>query len=273
MRSSEADLRHGLMRSLASVALAATVVASLGAQAPATAPAPPAKAPADPALPAAREILDRHVKAIGGREAVMSHKSAHATGTFSVPSSGMVGTIETFGATNPDRILVRINIPGLGEMSNGFDGSHGWAMTPMTGPMLQVGKELDQTKLEADFYSELRDPKKYTSVKTLEKTTFEGRPCYKVSLLRTDGNEDFEFYDVETGLRAGSIATRESPMGNVTTTSVEGDYKKFGNVLQATTIVQKMMGVEQKLTLTGVDYDTVAPTVFELPAPIKALIK
>ena len=62
-------------------------------------------------------------------------------------------------------------------------------------------------------------------------------------------------------------------MGKVTTTSVEGDYKKFGNVLQATTMVQKMMGVEQKLTLSTVEYDNVAPSAFELPAPIKALIK
>ena len=38
-------------------------------------------------------------------------------------------------------------------------------------------------------------------------------------------------------------------------------------------MVQKMMGVEQKLTVTTVEYDNVAPTIFELPAPIKALIK
>ena len=98
-------------------------------------------------------------------------------------------------------------------MANGFDGSHGWAMTPMTGPMLQQGKELDQAKLDADFYSELRDPKKYTSIKTVEKTVFEGRPCYKVSLVRTDGNEDFEFYDVENGLRAGGIEHARIPDG------------------------------------------------------------
>jgi hypothetical protein len=260
-------------------ALAALLVVPLYAQTPAgqapATPAPIAKASpsTNAALPPARDVLDRHVKAIGGREAVLSHKSAHATGTFSVPASGMVGTIETFNATNPDRLLVRITIPGLGEMLNGYDGSHGWAVTPMTGPMLQQGKELDQTKLDADFYGELRDPKKYTSIKTLEKTAFEGRPCYKLSLMRIDGNEDFEFYDVETGLRAGSINTRESPMGTVTTTSVEGGYKKFGNMLQATTLAQKMMGVEQKLTLATVEYDNVAPVVFELPAPIKALIK
>jgi hypothetical protein len=269
-------------------ALVTALVAPLGAQAPAPTPAAPAagataKAPAkteaakpaktDTALPSAREVIDRHIKAIGGRDALLSHKSAHVTGTFSVPASGMVGTIEMYGAAEPDRTLVRITIPGLGEMLNGFDGSHGWAVTPMTGPMLQVGKELDQTKLDAEFYGELRDSKRYKSMKTLEKAVFEGRPCYKVSLVRVDGNEDFEFYDVENGLRAGSINTRESPMGTVTTTSVESGYKKFGNVLQATSVVQKMMGVEQKLTLATIEYDSVEPAVFDLPTQIKALIK
>ena len=256
-------------------AAVAMLFVPLRAQTPAPAQAPAAAKPAaeDPSLPQPRDVIDRHVKAIGGRDAVLSHKSAHATGTFSVPASGMVGTIETFGAANPDRVLVRITIPGLGEMANGFDGSHGWAMTPMTGPMLQQGKELDQTRLDADFYGELRDPKKYASMKTLEKTVFEGRPCYKLSLVRKDGNQDFEFYDVESGLRAGSINTRESPMGTVTTTSVESDYRRFGNLLQPTTLVQKMMGIEQKLTLSAIEYDAVSPSVFELPPPIKALIK
>jgi hypothetical protein len=275
------NARLGRRVSVVMCALAALLAAPLGAQAPAEKPPAPAakpaapkpSTPADPALPSAREIIDRHIKAIGGREAVLSHKSTHQTGTFSVPASGMVGTIETFGASDPDRMMVRLTIPGLGEMLNGYDGSHGWAVTPMTGPMLQQGKELDQTKLDADFYSELHDAKRYKTIKTVEKTAFEGRPCYKVSLVRIDGNEDFEFYDVQTGLRAGAINTRESPMGTVTTTNVESDYKKFGNILQATSLVQKMMGVEQKLTLTSVEYDTVQPTVFELPAPIKALIK
>jgi hypothetical protein len=275
------NARLGRRVSVVMCALGALLVSPLGAQTPAAQPPAPATKPAAPkpstaadsTLPSAREIIDRHIKAIGGREAVLSHKSTHQTGTFSVPASGMVGTIETFGATDPDRMMVRLTIPGLGEMLNGYDGSHGWAVTPMTGPMLQQGKELDQTKLDADFYAELHDPKRYRSMKTVEKTTFEGRPCYKVSLARIDGNEDFEFYDVQTGLRAGAINTRESPMGTVTTTNIESDYKKFGNILQATSLVQKMMGVEQKLTLTSVEYDTVQPAVFELPAPIKALIK
>ena len=246
--------------------LAALLLAPLYAQAP-------VKTDAAAALPDAREIIDRHIKAIGGREAILAHKSMHATGTLSVPASGISGPMEIYGATNPDRVIVKTTVTGIGEIMEGFDGSHAWSVSPMTGPMLKVGKELTQTKLDADFYSELRDPKKYPEVKTLEKTTFDGRPCYKLSIKRIDGIEDFDFYDVATGLRAGSINTRESPMGTLKMTSIEGGYKKFGKLMQATTVTQQVMGVEQKITLATVEYDTVQPSAFEPPAAIKALIK
>jgi hypothetical protein len=246
--------------------MAALLLAPLYAQAP-------AKADTAAALPDARELINRHVKAIGGREAILAHKSMHATGTLSVPASGISGPMEIFGASNPDRVVVKTTVTGIGDIMEGFDGSHGWSVSPMTGPMLKVGKELTQTRLDADFYSELRAPEKYPDVKTVEKTTFDGRPCYKVSIKRIDGVEDFDFYDVATGLRAGSINTRESPMGTLTMTSIEGGYKKFGKLTQATTVTQQVMGVEQKITLDTVEYDTVQASAFEPPAAIKALIK
>ena len=62
-------------------------------------------------------------------------------------------------------------------------------------------------------------------------------------------------------------------MGTMTVSNVEGGYKKFGRLTQATVLTQKIMGIEQKITLETVEYDTVAPSVFEPPAVIKALIK
>lgn len=250
--------------------VAALLFAPFYAQAPAQTPA---KAPAADTLPDAREIINRHIQAVGGREAILGHKSMHALGTLSVPASGISGPVEVFGATDPDRIVVKTTVTGIGDIAEGFDGSHAWSVSPMTGPMLKVGKELTQARLDADFYSELRDPKKYPVAKTIEKSDFEGRPCYKVSITRVDGSEDFDFYDAATGLRAGSINTRESPMGTITITSVEGGYKKFGNWMQATTHTQKISGIEQIITLTSVEYDKVDPSVFEPPAAIKALIK
>jgi hypothetical protein len=245
--------------------------ASLNAQAPAT--PPPAAAKVEAELPSARSIIDRHIKAIGGKDAVLSHTSQHATGTFSVPAQGLVGAVEIFGAANPNRAALKVQVPGLGEIASGFDGSHGWSLSPLLGPMLQVGKELEQAKFDADFYGDLRDPKRYRSMKTIEKTSFDNRACYKVRMVREDGAEDFDFYDVATGLRAGSMNTRETPMGSVKTTSIEGDYKKFGNLLLATSVVQQIMGIEQKITLATVEFDKVEPSAFDLPDPIKALIK
>jgi hypothetical protein len=195
----------------------------------------------------------------------------HASGTLSIATSGISGPVDIYGAA-PDRVLIRTAVPGIGEIVDGYDGAHGWSVSPMTGPALKSGKELEQTRLDADFYSELRDPKKYT-MQTIEKTMFDGRDCYKVSVKRVDGTEDFDFYDVATGLRAGSINTRETQMGPMTVSNVESGYKKFGPLTQATVLTQKIMGVEQKITIEAVEYDKVDPSVFEPPASIKALIK
>ena len=83
----------------------------------------------------------------------------------------------------------------------------------MTGPMLLEGRQLDEKRFDSEFYSELRNESRYASVTTLERVDFEGRPCYKVRLVRKSGGEDIEFYDVATGLKASSTTTRETQMG------------------------------------------------------------
>jgi len=258
---------------------------SLGAQTAQPAP-PPKQAPPAPsttkdrdqkpgqenALPSARSIIDRHVKAIGGRAAILAHTSSHATGTFSMPAQNITGALDVYGA-KPDKSLLKFSLGGIGDIVEGFDGTNGWALQPMTGPMLKEGKELAERKLDADFYSDLKDPEHFPSMKTLEKTTFDGRPCYKISLVRKGGGEDIEFYDVETGLRAGALLTRESPMGAITATQTLSDYKKFGDLLVPTTMKQSQMGVEQVLKITTFEWDNVPPSTFDPPAQIKALIK
>jgi len=244
-------------------------------QAPAPKPAAPSQAKAPDAalkLPSARSIIDRYITAIGGRKAILSHSSSHATGTMSVPGSGMTGTLEIYGA-KPNKSLVKINIGGIGEVLEGFDGKIGWSMSPMTGPRLTEGKELEEKVFDADFYSDLHDEGRYTSMTTVDKVTFDGRACYKISLIRKSGAEDFDFYEVETGLKAGALGTRESQMGPMNVTQVHSDYKKFGGMLVPTTLKQSAMGVQQILSLTAIEFDKVDPSVFELPAPIKALVK
>jgi hypothetical protein len=263
------------MRSLAIAALVTMTFGTVHAQLPAPARPPkpaPAPAPAQSGpLPSARSILDKHVQAMGGREAIKSYSSSTAKGTLSM-QGGVSGTIE-ISAARPNKAMVRLSIPGIGDVSEGFDGTHGWMLSPMTGPLLLEGKQLEDKRFDADFDGELRSADRYASMSTMERTEFDGRQCYKVRLVRKGGGEDIEFFDVTTGLRAGLIVTRESPMGSLTATTVTTEYKKFGKLLQPTVLKQQVAGQQQVITLTAVEYDNVPASTFDLPAGIKALVK
>ena len=98
-------LRLACTTAFALVGLAAVTSAQTSAPArpQKTQPDTAAKAPAAPALPSARTILDKHLAAIGGREAVLSHTSTYATGTLSMPAAGVTGAVELLRrAPQPD---------------------------------------------------------------------------------------------------------------------------------------------------------------------------
>jgi len=245
--------------------------APLSAQtATAPAPAPQAKPAAD--LPAAEKVIEKYVEAIGGKAALAKIESVHMKGGLSIPSSGISGTMEMWAA-KPNKMLAKQNIPGVGDLSEGFDGTTGWTMTPMTGPMLMTGDQLKQRVNDANFEAMLNPTARYSAVKTLEKTTFDGKEAYKLSMTRKEGGEDIEYYDVATGLKLGTVATRASQMGPMTITTTISDYQKAGEILQPMKLKQSMTGVEVLVTFSEITYNKVDPAVFALPAEIKALIK
>lgn len=265
-------LKSGVPVFVCAVLCGSLATAGLRAQGAAAQTPAAAKAPAAAGLPDAKTILDRHIDAIGGRAAIKARSSTKATGIVKIASNGMTGTLEVY-SMRPNKQLVKMTFAGIGEMMEGFDGTHAWSMNPMSGPRLITGDEATQRALDADFDSSHDPGAKYSSMKTLEKTTFDGRECYKVSLVRKDGVEDIDFYDVATGLKAGSINTRKNEMGAMQITSTLLDYKRFGGILQPTVLKQQTMGTEMTTTITSIEFDTVDPSVFDLPAQIKALIK
>ena len=212
------------------------------------------------------------MRAIGGREALLRHASLRAVGTFAMPAQGIAGTVERVAA-RPDRFREKVSMSGVGEMQLGFDGSIGWMVTPMTGPMVLTGKQLEQLRRDAEFDAALHDPAGYTSLEIVDRVEFEGRPTYKLRALRTNGDEDFEFYDVDSGLLIGSIVTRESPLGTMKATNVMSDYRAFNGLQLPTRQVQRVLGTEQVVTITTVEFGGVDPATFAPPASILALVK
>jgi hypothetical protein len=222
--------------------------------------------------PSARAVVDRFVKAIGGRDAYKKISSMRSTGTFALPGQGISGNFEMVQA-RPAKARVKTEIPGLGQIEIGFDGKHGWQIDPMAGPSLLTGRKLTELADDSWFDGPLYESDFVKSMTVVERTTFDDRPAHKLRIVFTSGSEEFQFFDTDTGLRLGSEAQRETPLGVVPTTSFWRDYRLFGAIRQPTVIVQRPLGIEQVIRLTGIEYDVVASDAFDLPAQIRALIK
>jgi hypothetical protein len=222
------------------------------------------------ALPPGRDLFARHVAAIGGEAAHRALKSIHAKGRLQIAAQGIAGEFELFSA-RPSRLLYRVTVPGIGVIENGYNGSVGWAISPIAAPELLSGRQLSEAADEAAFDAGLHLPEHIREATTVARETFDSRPAVKVRVVFRSGNEQMEFFDTETGLLIGTQATRMTAQGEVPTVNMFRDYKRFGAVLQATTFVQRALGFEQVVTITTCEFDVVPDAAFDVPAQIRAL--
>ncbi|HEV2733360.1 MAG TPA: hypothetical protein VGV85_00930 [Longimicrobiaceae bacterium] len=221
-------------------------------------------------LPPARQVLDRYVEAMGGREAISRQKFRTMDTEMSMPAMGMNMTVKTVAAA-PDRMVTTAEMPGAGAIRSGYDGSVGWQVNPMTGPSLLSGAELEQSAQMADFHAPLNYDKQYRSMETTERTELNGRPCYRVKLTTASGRESWQCFDTETGLMVATGGKQESQMGSIEVTSLLSDYREFDGVKMPTRSTTKMMGQDMTATVKSVSHAPVDAAVFALPAEIQVL--
>lgn len=229
-------------------------------------------APVQAQLPTGDELHAKSLKAIGGADVVRKHTAMHVTGEFEIPAQGMKGSVEVWSMV-PDRFLSLVEIPGIGQVKSGYDGTTGWSMNPMMGAQIATGKELAQIKEQADMHSALHPERWIKARQTVEKTTFDGKPAYKVKVTPIEGGDYFEFYDADSGLELGSIRSLETPMGTVEQTTTVSDYQNIDGQLIPMKLKQSMAGMDQLITFKKVVFAPLDPALFELPKEIKALVK
>ena len=230
-----------------------TVVASLVAVGTITAAGQqptPAPAPQPTTLPPAREVVARHVKALGGEAAFKAIKSIHAKGTFQLPNQGISGDLDLMAA-RPDLMLLKVEIPSVGHVESGYNGKNGWSIDPVTGPMLLTGRALKEMAEDAWFDSALHDSSRVKDMTTIGKTEWDKRQAYQVKVVFVSGVEETEYFDVETGLQIGTESQRETPMGILPTQVMLRKHEKFGGLLQPTEMVQSTMGIDQVFHITS----------------------
>jgi hypothetical protein len=244
---------------IATAALAATVEAQTAVMLP------------DAEDPKADELLKKFIKATG-LNAILERGAMRTVGTFTMPAMGASGQIEVL-QLQPNLMLSRMTIAGLGDIRSGFDGRVGWSMNPMEGPRLIAGAELTQVRDQADFASATRDPRVIAAMETVGQVDVEGRACWKVRVTWKSGRESFDCYDAETGLLHATMHKSETPMGAVDAVTVFGEYRDFDGVMMPARTTQHVFNQQLVVTITSVSFGGLDASAFELPAEIKALVQ
>ena len=221
-------------------------------------------------LPTASDIFTKSIEAIGGEAAIRKHTSMVTKGTLSMPAAGMSGKLEIITLA-PNKILTLMEFPGVGKITQGFDGTVGWSMNPMQGPSLIEGSMLEELKKSSDMYKDLDPSKIWSKAETKGAVNFGGVPCYEIAVTGGPG-DGAVYYEIQTGLTRGMMLTVESPMGKMPSTTMMSDYKEFDGVKIATRTDVEAMNMKQILVVDSVDYKSIDPAIFNLPPEIKALV-
>ena len=194
---------------------------------------------ATPALAqTADEIVEKHLAAIGGREALGRIRTRVSTGkvTVTTPVGDLAGTVDAF-ATAPDksRTLVKIDVTALGAgiVTNDqrFDGTTGYVIDSLNGDRDITGTQLDALK-NTGFPTAWLDYKtRGHAVALIGKETLGARPVFVLEVTPKAGPKTRTWIDAETFMILKTSVTVDAPaVGPVEQIMEFGDYRTVDDV-------------------------------------------
>jgi len=223
-------------------------------------------------LPAAEVILEKSIEATGGRAAYERTHSRKSTGKMEMPAMGLKAEAVEYSAV-PDLSYMILESPEIGKIESGSGGDIYWEMTQMTGPRVKEGDERALAR-RSTFNADLRWREFFPDVSTAGIDTVDGRPCYKLVLIPTEGPVETRYYDAGTYLLAKQEMLVETPMGEVPIEFFPSDYREVGGLLMPFKIRQVLMKMQEMVFATdSVWFNVEIPeSLFVFPEPIKALL-
>lgn len=220
-------------------------------------------------VPTAEELFARHVREIGGAEALARLKNKVIVGTMQIPSLKVEGILNIW-AVAPDALRMRMEIPGRGTFEFGFDGQNGWQTSLEGKSFALTGPALDAMIEDADFLGEANYTKRYTTLGIPEATTFNERLAYRVPAVTTRGREIQVYFDAQTGLNLGVMLNRRNDEGKEVGVIVRlADYKEFNGVRHPTKVtIKEGEDYEEIRTYTRVRFDVEPAPTIKAPATL-----
>jgi outer membrane lipoprotein-sorting protein len=182
----------------------------------------------------ADEVIEKHLAAMGGREALGKLTSRKATGTMTVqtPNGPLSGPVELYSkAPNKSRLLVVLDLTAMGmndklTLDQKFDGTTAWSLNTLQGDRQITGNQLDNMKNGTFPNPFLNYKAAGTTVELLPNETLAGKSLIVLKITPKAGSVSKLFLDPDTYLAIRSSGIVNTPdTGDVEQISEVSDYR------------------------------------------------
>ncbi|MBI1898886.1 MAG: hypothetical protein HYZ57_06430 [Acidobacteria bacterium] len=224
-------------------------------------------------LPKAEDIIDRHVHATGGKQALQSVRSLVMTGKVVIVAQGLQATLTTYSIKGGKNYRV-MELPGVGKIEQGTDGNVVWEKSAVMGPRIREGAERELALREAKLGRDADWRADYVKVETLGLEEIDGKPVYKILATPKVGKPETRYYDKGSGLMTRMTVSVPTPMGEISSDVTISDYRAVaGGIKVPHSIVTKFATQEMRITFESVKLNEPVPEdLFKLPPEVQALV-
>lgn len=180
----------------------------------------------------AEEIIAKHIEATGGVENWQALESMRINASFQVMGMSFPVVVSK---KSPNQIKSVIEIEG-DQIIEAYDGEIAWAVNPFEGmakptklPKKRQEAFADDAVFESDF---INYAEKGHQVELEGTESIEERECFKIKLIRKNGQVEYHFFDTETYFR--TLLQISIPSGEYKGEMEEtyfDDYRNVGNVV------------------------------------------
>lgn len=178
-------------------------------------------------LPTVEQILERYVRALGGRDAVEKIRSRIIKGSR-VGADGVLVPEEVYSQA-PNKLLIITSYPKL-VFRTGFNGSQAWATSNETVRDLPA-EMLEQLRREAEFYKETRLRELYAKLVVTGRAMVGEREAFIVEATTKEGGSPEKLYfDVQSGLLLRKYTEMKTVLGQFPTQTDYEDYREVDGV-------------------------------------------
>lgn len=236
--------------------------------------------PSSQELPSVDQIIDLHIKSLGGRAVLEKVKNMKTKASMSMQSPFGEIKMDISIWQSGKKSLTIINSEQSGQIKQGSDGNTYWAEVPQIGPRILTGAEKAMMEEQQGSVFPVLDWKNYAGkITVLGKETVNSSECYKVEFALKAGPKLTRFFDSRNGRL---VKITSNPPGLPATAQVQvfpSDFRTVSGITipfkQRTLTPNPPTGgqLTTKLQIDDLQINTaMAEGIFALPESVKKIV-